>query len=82
MEARPRDSISLPIEYIGNIWGLITQLEEREAARFNNYSWSEWQALPYGEKVMAVAFTQVQHQIELLSNDAVQDEIRRKTKAK
>ena len=33
--------------------GLVPEVEEREAARFNGYSWKEWRDLPHEEDARA-----------------------------
>jgi hypothetical protein len=47
-----------------SIPGTIPEYTEREAARFNGYTWSEWGALTHGERVHGVAF----HHVSVLVN--------------
>lgn len=80
MEVRPKSAITTGVMYPGNAFGLMTEIEEREAAKFNGYNWTEWQKLDTAEKVMAMAFMVVEHQIEMLSNDALEDETKKRMK--
>lgn len=60
--------------------GLVSQYEERETARFALYNWTDWQALPDLEKVFAVAHYRVQQLVEAHVQDAVQQEVNRRSK--
>ena len=62
--------------------GLVPEVEEREAARFNGYSWKEWRDLPHEEKVDSVAYMRVKRQIEAHEEDARAKEMKRKARRK
>lgn len=49
---------------------LVPEIEEREAAIFNGYTWTEWNALPYWERIDGVAFARTHRLIELHKGDA------------
>lgn len=57
----PRPSSGITIS--SPIKGFLPEYEEREAARFNLYNWSEWLALPRAERVESVAY----HRAHLLA---------------
>lgn len=44
--------------------------EERQAARFGNYNWSEWCTLTKPERALGVAYYRMQHLIELHVEEA------------
>ena len=51
--------------------GYVTEYECRDAARFNNYTWTEWlEQLDNGERAMCVAYMRVSHAIEANVHDA------------
>jgi nicotinamide riboside transporter PnuC len=54
------------------------EYEERQAARFGYYTWEEWQQLSHEEKARGIAHMRVEHQIELLGSDAVDDHIEKR----
>ena len=58
--------------------GTISAYEEREAARFGFYNWTEWRLLSNDDKAMAVAHYRVNGLIALHQQDAVSDEIERR----
>ncbi len=58
----------------------IPPYEEREAARFSLYNWTAWQELSSGEKAMAVAHYRLHHMIDTHQQDALNDEMTRRSK--
>ena len=61
------------------------EYEVREAARFGNYNWREWQELEGLEQAEVIAHYRLNNAIEAHLNDAVNAEIKRRqnqTKAK
>jgi len=60
--------------------GYVPELEEREAARLNGYTWREWQQLAYDEKVDGIAVTRVQHFIDMHRRDAQDREATRQAR--
>lgn len=50
------------------------EVEEREVALFNGYTWRVWQELPYEERRDGVAHFRLHHLIEMHRQDAaIQD---------
>ena len=49
---------------------LVPQIEERESAIFNGYTWREWSTLAYDERVYAVAHHRLHRLITLHQADA------------
>ncbi len=62
--------------------GTIPAYEEREAARFGLYNWTEWRLLNNDDKAMAVAHYRINGMISLHQQDAVNNEMERRDKAK
>lgn len=60
--------------------GTIPAYEEREAARFGLFNWTEWRLLNTDDKAMAVAHYRVHSMITLHQQDAVNDEMERRNK--
>jgi hypothetical protein len=56
----------------GSRLGLVADLEEREAAIFGNYNYSEWLELPWNERAEAVAHYRLHSLIEAHTEDAVE----------
>lgn len=71
-----RTGISLepPVE------GLVGEFEEREAARFGLVAWRQWVRLPYRERVAGVAHYRLFHLIEAHSADAIDQELKTRTR--
>lgn len=55
--------------------GLISELEERDSAKFNGFTWNEWQKLDYQDRVDGVAYARLTRMIEMVSEDAVSREV-------
>ena len=55
--------------------GTVPLIEEFEAARFNGYTWHQWEALPYVERVYGVAFYRMERVIEMHREDAISRKI-------
>ncbi len=54
--------------------------EEREAARFNGYTWREWERLTRRERVDGVAYYRLAKLIDMHKDDAVSKEMDRRMK--
>lgn len=50
---------------------MVPEIEEREAAKFNGYTWRTWQDLPRRERVDNVAYFRLSRLIDLHREDAV-----------
>ena len=59
---------------------VVPEIEEREAARYNGYTWRDWQKLEREERVDGVAYFRIRHQIEIHQADAEAREIQRKSR--
>ena len=64
------------IEYEALVPGLVAEIEEREAARFNGYTWRDWLELERHERAAGIAHSRLTHLIALHQQDAVQQEER------
>lgn len=60
--------------------GLVPEVEERDAARFNGYSWKEWSGLLYEDHVEGVAYFRLRRLIDMHEEDSVAREVERRTK--
>lgn len=60
--------------------GLVAEVEERDAAQFGGYTWSEWMKLSYYEKVDGVAYHRVRKLMSLHTGAAVRRAEERATK--
>ena len=56
---------------------LVPVYEEREAARFGNYNWSQWGVLDNTEKALGIAHYRLYQLIELNKSDAVHKDIKK-----
>lgn len=54
-----------------SLFGLIGELEEREAAIYSLYNWTKWQQLSYDERVAAISH----YRLHLLIDSHIQDAI-------
>lgn len=59
---------------------MVPSIEEREAARFNGYTWADWTTLPHGERVYGVAYFRARRLIEMHQHDAQERENQRQQK--
>lgn len=66
------------IVYQTVIPGLVSEFEEREAARFGHYNWTAWQELTYEDRAYGVAHYRTHSLVELHQNDAQAKEIDRR----
>lgn len=48
---------------------MVTEIEERDAARFCSYSWTEWLELDYYDKVDGIAHMRLDNLIKLVQNE-------------
>ena len=58
------------------------EVEEREAARFNGYTWKEWQELAKPERVDGLAYFRVRRHIDMNQEDARAKDLERRTRPK
>lgn len=75
-----RESINTGIRIDSNVPGFVPEYEEREAARFGLYSWTQWQALNVTERANSVAHFRMNKLITLHQEDAVGTEMERRRK--
>lgn len=73
-----RGGVATGIQFRRPVAGLVPEVEEREAAIFNGYTWREWRDLPYEERVDSVAHYRIHLLIETHKEDAVSSAIKRK----
>lgn len=76
IEAYPLKLLDTGITYTATVPGQVPQIEEREAARFSGYTWRDWQALPYDERVDSVAYFRVRRTIDMNQDDARERKIK------
>lgn len=76
-----RDTISTGLAYEPLIPGLVSSFEERDAARYNLYNWTDWRALEHSERALCVAYYRMSHLVELHRNDAINTETVKRHKA-
>lgn len=72
-----RRVITTGIEFRRLLPELVPLYEEREAAIFSHYNFTEWQALDYSEKAMAVAHYRLSRLVSIHEEDAKQRAIDR-----
>ena len=68
------------ITYRRIVPNVVPEVEEREAARFNGYTWKEWLKLPRQERVDGVAYSRIRRYIDMHQEDAKGKEARRLAK--
>lgn len=84
---RLKQGVRTGIEITGLLVGLVPELEEREASLFCGYTWKEWNEFsltdPVGrwERASGIAHYRVHNLIKQHSEDAVSEEIDRRSKA-
>lgn len=66
------------INFNPEVPGTISEFEEREAAQWLHYTWSEWVGLGRIEKVAALAHYRLRRLIDLHAHDASVREQRRR----
>jgi len=59
---------------------MISEIEDRDSAKFNGYSWREWQELLYQDRVDGVAYYRLRRLIDMHEEDAVSREVERRAK--
>lgn len=64
------------ITFAERIPGIVTEYEEREAARFGLYRWIDWCALPRSERLMGLAHYRTSQLIELHEGEALSDHMK------
>ncbi len=57
--------------------GLVPEIEEREAAIFNGYTWRDWLGLPRHERTSGVAHHRLHQLIDLHRQEALQEDMTR-----
>ena len=60
---------------------MVAEVEERDASRFNGYTWAEWKRLPYDDRVTGVAYYRLSRIIDMHKEDAVATEMKRKSRS-
>jgi hypothetical protein len=60
---------------------LVSEIEEREAARSNGYTWEAWHLLERPARVAGIAWTRAKRYIEMHQQDAADSEMKRTHKA-
>lgn len=66
-----RDVVDTGIEYESVMPGMVPLFEEREAAIYCRYNWSEWRALDFEERAYAVAQYRMHTIVAQHQHDAV-----------
>ncbi len=61
--------------------GLISEIEEKDSARFNGYPWPQWKELTYDERVDGVAYFRLTRLIDMCKEDAVSREVARRSRS-
>jgi len=56
---------------------MVSDFEQREAARYALIPWGDWDSLPLQDRIDAVAFARVSRLVELHQSDAMQRHQRR-----
>ena len=56
------------------------EVEEREAARFNGYTWVAWEQLKRREQVDSVAYFRLAKLIDMHKDEAVYEDAERRSK--
>lgn len=70
------------ITYRRHLPFLVPEVEERDAARFNGYSWKEWLELPRYDRVDGLAYFRLRRILEMNVEDAqVKDQKRQQRRA-
>ncbi len=60
--------------------GIVSEVEEREAARFTGFNWKEWGELPVVDRIDCVAYHRIRRAIEANEEDARQKDAGRKAR--
>lgn len=58
---------------------MIPEYEEREAARFGNYRWMDWLALPLEERVAGVAHYRTNRLVQMHESEVTNEHIERES---
>ena len=66
----PVKTLDTGIEYERQLLQLVPEIEEREAARFSGYKWSEWRELARQDRVDCLAYFRLSRAIEMNVHDA------------
>ncbi len=72
------EAIDTQIRYGVLAPGLVPIFEEREAAIFAHYNWTEWRLLDWHEQAAVVGHYRTHRQVEMHQNDVIAHEMRRK----
>src|SRR3990167_11038540 len=78
---QPKNVVHTGITYRPAMAGLVPEVEERDSARFNGYTWKEWSGLPYEDRVDGVAYYRLRKLIEMHEEEAVSREINRRSRS-
>ena len=77
---RPKNSVDTGIAYRPPMVGLISEMEERDSARFSGYEWKQWRELDYQQRVDGVAYYRLTRIISITQEDAVSTETERRSR--
>ena len=80
LELLPSQTVQTGVRYSALVPGMVPEVEERDAARFNGDTWAEWRKLSYDERVTGVAYYRLSRIIEMHKEDAVATEVKRKSR--
>lgn len=80
LEVQPIRTLDTGITYRRGFPGLVPELEEREAAKFNGFNWRQWLSLPLHDRADGVACFRISKMIEYHHQKAIERETRRKTR--
>ena len=75
-----REAIDTQIRYESLVPEIASLYEEREAAVFARYNWTEWRSLDWRDRSAAMAHYRTHRLIELHQNDVIAREMDRKAK--
>lgn len=78
LEVQPVKTLETGITYRRGFPGLVAELEERVAAKFNGYNWHDWLSLPRYERVDGIAYFRIHSMIEHHNQEAVERDMRRR----
>ncbi len=80
LDLLPSQIVQTGVRYNALIPGLVPEIEERDAARFNGSPWFDWRKQPYDERVTGVAYYRLSRIVEMHREEAVSTEMKRRTR--
>jgi len=75
-----KHSLNTGISYHPEMPGIVAEIEEREAARFSGYTWSEWKKLPRLDRVDNLAYFRLRRTMDHHQQEAAEQETERRAK--